>query len=98
MSTTITRYRSFLLRIWRVGDPRHTQWRASLEDTRTRTVTRFTNREALLAFLRQWDPDEGAPVESQDDAESVHTQPSPQTCIQATQATQATQAQTKEEL
>ena len=53
MGPNVTRYRSFLLRIWHAGSLRHPQWRASLEDTRTRKIAGFTSLEALLAFLRQ---------------------------------------------
>ena len=65
MGTRVTRYRSFLLRVWHAGDARHSQWRASLEDICTRKVVGFTRREALLDFLRQLDEEDtthGAPV------------------------------------
>lgn len=51
----MTRYHSLLLRIWHAGDLAHPQWRASLEDTRTRKVVGFTSYEALLKFLRELD-------------------------------------------
>ncbi len=51
----MTRYHSFLLRIWHAGDPARPQWRASLEDTRTRKAVGFTSYEALLQFLRELD-------------------------------------------
>jgi hypothetical protein len=55
MGTGMTRYHSFLLRIWHTGDSGRSHWRASLEDTRTRSVVGFTSYEALLQFLRQLD-------------------------------------------
>jgi len=48
-----TTYHSFLLRIWCNPSPDHPDWRASLEDPRTRQVVGFNNLEALTEYLKQ---------------------------------------------
>jgi hypothetical protein len=58
--SNVSRYHSFLLRIWCVGDAEHAAWRASLEDPHTRQVLAFDSRAALCDFLlRLGDANEG---------------------------------------
>jgi hypothetical protein len=67
-----TRYRAFLLRVWRIDTPDRPAWRASLEDPHTRQVARFDSPEALLAFVRALDNEDGAapaPGDGDDDRE-----------------------------
>ena len=47
------RYLSFLLRLWKVEDPDHPGWRASLEDPHTRQVTSFSSLATLYEYLLQ---------------------------------------------
>jgi hypothetical protein len=54
-----TGYRSYLLRLWRVGSADAPSWRASLEDARTRQRLNFASLEQLFAFLI--DETNGAP-------------------------------------
>jgi hypothetical protein len=44
-------YRSYLLRLWRVGSADVPSWRASLEDARTHQRQNFASLEQLFAFL-----------------------------------------------
>ncbi len=52
MSTGLSHYRSYLLRLWRVPCGVNQSWRASLEDTLTGQRTGFPDLEVLCAFLR----------------------------------------------
>ena len=61
-----TGYRSYLLRLWRVGSADVPSWRASLEDARTHQRLNFASLEQLYAFLS--DQTDGAP--DSDDAVS----------------------------
>ena len=62
MSNAHRDYRSYLLRLWRIGDTPPT-WRASLESPHTGEVLGFASVTALLAFLEE-------------QTGSVHTPPS----------------------
>ena len=44
-------YRSYLLRLWRIGSADVPNWRASLEDARTHQRLNFASLEQLFAFL-----------------------------------------------
>jgi hypothetical protein len=44
-------YRSYLLRLWRIGTAAPPSWRASLEDARTHQRRNFASLEQLYAFL-----------------------------------------------
>ena len=46
-------YRSYLLRLWRVGSADAPSWRASLEDVRTHERRSFTSLADLFAFLKE---------------------------------------------
>jgi hypothetical protein len=46
-------YFSFLLRLFRLGDPQSGAWRASIEDPHSRQVIEFDNLPALYAYLIQ---------------------------------------------
>jgi hypothetical protein len=59
-------YRSYLLRLWRIGTADPPSWRASLEDARTHQRRNFASLEQLYAFLM--DETDGAP--DSDDAVS----------------------------
>ena len=59
-------YRSYLLRLWRIGTADMPSWRASLEDARTHQRRNFASLEQLYAFLI--DETDGAP--DSDDAVS----------------------------
>ncbi len=48
----ISRYQSYLLRLWQVSEGGSPAIRISLENTQTRERRGFTDLEALLAFLR----------------------------------------------
>ena len=61
-----TGYRSYLLRLWRIGTADVPSWRASLEDARTHQPQNFASLEQLYAFLI--DETDGAP--DSDDAVS----------------------------
>src|SRR5215213_8016967 len=61
-----TGYRSYLLRLWRVGSADPARWQVSLEDARTHQRRNFASLEQLLAFLI--DETNGAP--DSDDAVS----------------------------
>ena len=54
-----TGYRSYLLRLWRVGTADPPRWRASLEEARTHQRRTFASLEQLYAFLI--DETNGAP-------------------------------------
>ena len=45
-------YRSFMLRLWRGDDGDASQWRASLQDSRTGERIGFASLENLMAYLR----------------------------------------------
>ncbi len=51
MDTDTTKYQSYLLRLWCVGEEGHSAWRASLENSRTGARVGFANLEQLFAFL-----------------------------------------------
>jgi hypothetical protein len=53
MSSEQPDYRSYLLRLWRVGTADASSWRASLEDVRTHERRNFAGLEQLFAFLDQ---------------------------------------------
>ena len=59
-------YRSYLLRLWRIGTGEPPSWRASLEDARTHQRRNFASLEQLYTFLI--DETDGAP--ESDDAVS----------------------------
>jgi hypothetical protein len=42
---------SFLLRVWRAGDGKQPNWRASVEDIRTGERRGFDSLEELFAFI-----------------------------------------------
>jgi hypothetical protein len=46
-------YRSYLLRLWRVGSADAPSWRVSLEDVRTHERRNFASLEQLVAFLKE---------------------------------------------
>ena len=46
-------YRSYLLRLWQVGNGEERVWRISLESPHTGKRWSFTDLAALLAFLEQ---------------------------------------------
>ncbi|NLG28352.1 MAG: hypothetical protein GX557_10600 [Chloroflexi bacterium] len=46
-------YRAYLLRLWRVEEAGCPNWRASIEEVRTRERHGFANLDALLAWLRE---------------------------------------------
>jgi hypothetical protein len=48
------RYRSYLLRIWRVNDVQEDEWRASLEDVQTHQRMGFSTLEDLCEFLQRF--------------------------------------------
>ena len=48
----ISRYQSYLLRLWQVAEGGRPAVRISLENTQTRERRGFRNLEALLAFLK----------------------------------------------
>lgn len=45
--------RSYILRLWRKGEPQAADWHASLEDTSTRERFGFSSLEQLFAFLME---------------------------------------------
>lgn len=45
--------RSYILRLWRTGEPQIAEWHASLEDTFTRERFGFSSLEELFAFLME---------------------------------------------
>ena len=45
--------RSYILRLWCVGEPRDADWHASLEDPSTRERFGFSSLEQLFAFLME---------------------------------------------
>ena len=44
-------HRAYLLRLWRAGNGNASQWRMSLEDTRTHERHGFNDLASMLAFL-----------------------------------------------
>lgn len=52
MSDQVSKYQSYLLRLWRVDEDGHQVWRASLEYPRTGERHGFATPELLLEFLR----------------------------------------------
>ena len=66
MVSELLGYRSYLLRLWRVGTGEPPSWRASLEDARTHQRRNFASLEQLYTFLI--DETDGAP--KSDDAVS----------------------------
>jgi hypothetical protein len=57
------RYFSYLLRIWLAGDGSRSQWRASLEDTRSGERKGFSSLEALFDYLRRQSGCDAGPKE-----------------------------------
>ncbi len=49
----ISRYQSYLLRLWQVSEGGRPALRISLENTQTRERHGFTDLESMLAFLRE---------------------------------------------
>ncbi len=49
----ISRYQSYLLRLWQVSEGGRPAIRISLENTQTRERLGFRDLEALLAFLKE---------------------------------------------
>ena len=47
------RSRSYILRLWCVGEPRDADWHASLEDPFTKERFGFSSLEQLFAFLME---------------------------------------------
>ena len=47
------RSRSYLLRLWRAGEPQAAEWHASLEDPSTQERLGFSSLEQLFAFLME---------------------------------------------
>ena len=45
--------RSYILRLWRAGEPQAGNWQASLEDPLTRERFGFSTLEQLFAFLME---------------------------------------------
>jgi hypothetical protein len=45
--------RSYILRLWCVGEPQTADWRASLEDPSTKERFGFASLEQLFAFLME---------------------------------------------
>ena len=45
--------RSYILRLWRAGEPRDADWHASLEDPFTKERFGFSSLEQLFAFLME---------------------------------------------
>ena len=45
--------RSYLLRLWRAGEPQAAEWHASLEDPSTQERFGFSGLEQLFAFLME---------------------------------------------
>lgn len=45
------RHRSYLLRVWRVGNHDAPEWRFFLEDVHTHEHQAFTDLDSLMAFL-----------------------------------------------
>ena len=48
------RSRSYILRLWCVGEPQAAQWHASLEDPSTRERLGFSSLEQLFAFVMEF--------------------------------------------
>lgn len=49
----MSKYFSYLLRIWLEGDPKQRCWRAALEDPHTREIRMFESVESLFEYIKR---------------------------------------------
>jgi hypothetical protein len=64
MTNKDTRYRSFLLRLWRTNEDEAAVWRASLESPHTGKRKAFADLASLFAFLREQTDNSSAGIET----------------------------------
>ncbi len=70
----ISRYQSYLLRLWQVSEGGRPALRISLENTQTRERRGFKDLEALLVFLKETDQ-ETSEISEEPPQNAIHEHP-----------------------